>query len=197
MLFCCFEAFSGKFTENFFLVQKVTISEKSTEILGKFVFQVWKGENPEENLDLFKQLFLIKQVKCGKYQQKLVFLLKVSHIQLNYAFLLFWSIWEKFTENFSFYSKKWLSQKSALKYSERLFFLTCCFEPIFRKSTKNISFRWNKFFSHQNEPYTTKLSFSSVLKHFYGYWQKKFLWGKIVFFPSNELHTDKVSFSAV
>ena len=68
MLFCSFEAFSGKFTENFsFYSKKVTISERGTETLRKFVFlnKFEKGQipNPEENLDLFKQMFLIKSVK--------------------------------------------------------------------------------------------------------------------------------------
>ena len=39
----------------------MTISERSIEKLRKFVFlkKFEKGTNPEENLDLFKQLFLI------------------------------------------------------------------------------------------------------------------------------------------
>ena len=47
----------------------MTISEKNTEILRKSVFvnKFEKGENPEVNLDLFKQRFLIKSVKLGKY----------------------------------------------------------------------------------------------------------------------------------
>ena len=32
-----------------------------------FSYQILKGANPEENLDLFKQLFLIKPVKGDKY----------------------------------------------------------------------------------------------------------------------------------
>ena len=32
-----------------------------------FSYHVWKGPNPEENLDLFKPLFLIKPVKGDKY----------------------------------------------------------------------------------------------------------------------------------
>ena len=39
----------------------------------------------------------------GQIFKKNVLLLNLSQIQLNYAFLLFWSI--LFTENFSFYSK--------------------------------------------------------------------------------------------
>ena len=32
-----------------------------------FYYHVWKGAYPEENLDLFKQLFLIEPVKADKY----------------------------------------------------------------------------------------------------------------------------------
>ena len=68
MPFCCFEAFLEEIhREPFFLDIKVTISETSTEILRKFVFLTMfvKEANPEENLDLFKQLFLIKSCKSG------------------------------------------------------------------------------------------------------------------------------------
>ena len=70
-----------------------------------FSEHVWKGANSEENMDLFKQLFLIKPVKGDKYLQKPVFLLKVSHIQLNYAFLLFWSIFVEIQRTSLFYQK--------------------------------------------------------------------------------------------
>ena len=61
MPLCCFEAFLGNI-ENFLDI-KVTISETSTEILRKFVFlTMFERANPEENLDLFQQLFLIKPV---------------------------------------------------------------------------------------------------------------------------------------
>ena len=54
--------------ELFFLDIKVTISETSTEIFREFFFlPCLKVANPEENLDLFKQLFLIKPVKGDKY----------------------------------------------------------------------------------------------------------------------------------
>ena len=40
----------------------MTISERSSELLRKFVFlNMLEKENPEENIDLFKQLFLITQ----------------------------------------------------------------------------------------------------------------------------------------
>ena len=54
---------------------------------------------------------------------KTVFLSNVSHIQLNYAFLL-WNIFGKIHRELLFLVQKWQSQKGALKYSESLFSLT-------------------------------------------------------------------------
>ena len=46
----------------------MTISETNTEILRKFTFlTLFERGKPEENLDMFKQLFLIKPVKEDKY----------------------------------------------------------------------------------------------------------------------------------
>ena len=57
--------------ELFFLDIKITLSEMNTEILIKFVFLPGLKEAiPEENLDLFKQFFLIKPVKGDKYLKK-------------------------------------------------------------------------------------------------------------------------------
>ena len=52
----------------------MTISEKSIEILRNLFFLPFlKVENPEEYLDLFKQLFLIKPLKWDNYKQKRFF----------------------------------------------------------------------------------------------------------------------------
>ena len=60
--------------ELFFLDIKVFIAEMSIKILIKFVFPtLFERGKPEENLDLFKQLFLFKAVKVDKYEQKLFF----------------------------------------------------------------------------------------------------------------------------
>ena len=56
-----------------------------------FSYHVWKGENLEENLDLFKQLFLNKPMIEDKYYKN-CYSSKVSHIRLNYAVLFFCSI---------------------------------------------------------------------------------------------------------
>ena len=46
----------------------MTLSETNTEILRKFVFvTIFERGKSEENLDLVKQLFLIKPVKVDKY----------------------------------------------------------------------------------------------------------------------------------
>ena len=52
----------------------MTLSEMNSEIPIKFVFLPGlKAANPEENLDLFKQLYLIKPVKWDKYIKKKFF----------------------------------------------------------------------------------------------------------------------------
>ena len=80
MPFSCFEAFLGKFIENFFFVKKVTISKKEPCNTQKvcFSYHFWNRANPEENLDLFKQLFLIKPVKWLNINKNFFFP-KVSH----------------------------------------------------------------------------------------------------------------------
>ena len=47
----------------------MTISERSIEIVRIFFLTCLKRVNREENLDLFKQLFFIKQIKVEKYKK--------------------------------------------------------------------------------------------------------------------------------
>ena len=69
MSFCCFEAFFVEIhRELLFLDRKLAISEKAMKYSESLFFlPCLKGKNPEESLDLFKQLFLIKSVKWDKY----------------------------------------------------------------------------------------------------------------------------------
>ena len=68
MPFYGFEAFLREtHCELLFLVKKVTISETCTEKLRIFFLPCLKGEIPEDNLDLFKQQFLITQVKENNF----------------------------------------------------------------------------------------------------------------------------------
>ena len=58
--------------KNLFLVKKVTFSERSIEKLRNlFNLILLERVNPEENLDLFKQLFLIKPVKGDTIKKKI------------------------------------------------------------------------------------------------------------------------------
>ena len=87
----------------------------STEIIRQFVFL-----NKFEKGQILRIIWICLKTFFDQTSERVqiltnsVFLLKMSHIQLNYAFLLFLSIFGKFTENFSILSKK-NSQKEALK----------------------------------------------------------------------------------
>ena len=63
------------------------------------------------NLICLNNCIISNQLNWGKYLQKLDFLLKVSHIQLNYAFLLFLSIFVEIHRELLVLVIKWLSQK--------------------------------------------------------------------------------------
>ena len=111
--------------ELLFFVRKVAISERSIEIPRIFFFlKYWKGKSWLK-LRFVKTTFFDQTSKWGHKLTKTVFLPTVSHIQLNYTFLLFWSIFGEIHRELLFLVKKWLSHKGALKYSKILFFLTC------------------------------------------------------------------------
>ena len=69
-------------------------------------------------------MYLIKPVKGNKYNQKMFFSSKWATYRLTMLLCCFEAFLGKFTGNFSFYSKKWLSEIEAQKYSESLFFST-------------------------------------------------------------------------
>ena len=72
----------------------MTIAETSAEILRKFVFLTMfeKGQIPRK-IWICLNNSLWSNRKKGTNINKNFFLHKVSHILLNYAFLLFWSIY--------------------------------------------------------------------------------------------------------
>ena len=100
----------------------------------------------------------------------------MSHIQLNYAPLLFFSNFGKFSENFSFLSKRGYLRKKH-KILTKFFFLTCLkraipeeyldlFKQMFLiKPLKGTNINKNCF-SPKSEPHTAKLCFPVVLKQF-------------------------------
>ena len=74
-------------------IKKLTISERSSEILRKITFRnKFENEKIQRKFWIWcKQLF-VQSSKMGQLLTKTVFLHKMSRIQLNYASLLFWSI---------------------------------------------------------------------------------------------------------
>ena len=124
MPFCCFEAFCGKSHELLFLIKKMSISETSTEGLRKFVFiTIFEKWQIPRKIWICLKKFFDQTSKRWQILTKTVFLRKLSRIQLNYVFLLFWSILGEIHRELLFFIKKWLSQKRSLKYSEGLVFL--------------------------------------------------------------------------
>ena len=110
------------------------------------------GKNPAENLDLFKQMFLIKPVYGNKSQQKLFFLHKVRHILLNYVFLLFWSIFVEIHRELFFLDIKVAISETSTEKLRKFVFLTI-FERgkswekfnFFKQFFLNIPLKWDKY----------------------------------------------------
>ena len=116
----------------------------------------------------------------GEILRKKYFFLKLSHIQLNYAFLLFWNIFGVIHREFIFLVPKVIISESRTELLTKIVFLKI-FEKgkILRKiwNCLNNSFWTNQWkgtnikqicFSPQNEPHTAKLCFLVVLKQFWG-----------------------------
>ena len=82
-----------------------------------------KGANPDENLDMFKQLFFFK-CKRGLILTKTVLLHKVSHILLNYVFQLFSSIFGEIHRELFFLDIKVTISQSSTEILRKLVFLT-------------------------------------------------------------------------
>ena len=64
MLSYCFEVFLGKFTENFFLVKNLTLSERISEILGRYFFlRIEKGQIQRKIWNILNNFFWSNQYK--------------------------------------------------------------------------------------------------------------------------------------
>ena len=86
-----------------------------------FFLKIFEKYKPEENLDLFKQLFLVKPEKWENLTKPCCFPQSEPHTAKLCFSVVLKHFFGKFTEKFSFYSKKWLSRKGALKYLEFFF----------------------------------------------------------------------------
>ena len=124
-LFCCFEVFLGKFTETSLFRPKSDYLRNEHWNTQKICisYHVWKGQILMK-IWICLNFFFFKQTSKREYiLTKTIFLHKVSHILLNYAFLLFKAFLRKFIENFSFRHKSdylrnehWNTQKVCLSY---------------------------------------------------------------------------------
>ena len=124
MILCCFEAFWEKLTENFSFVKKMTILDRNRNTQnGYFSQQLWKEANQEVNMDLFKQLIWFNKWKGKNIIKKKVFLLKVSQIELNFAFVMYWSIYGKIHWNLLFLVKKVIITEKNTEILRKLVFL--------------------------------------------------------------------------
>ena len=108
---CVFLLFWSNFgeihRELLFLVKKVAISERSTEIIRKFVFlNMFEKGKSWVKLGFVETTIFDQTSKWGQKLTETVFHPKVSHIQLNYAFLLFWSIFGEMHRELLFLVKK-------------------------------------------------------------------------------------------
>ena len=112
--------------ELLFLVKKVAISERSTEILRKLVFlNMFVKGKPYIKLGFVKTSPFDQTSKKCQILTKNVFLPKVSHIQLNYAILFFWSIFWEINREFLFSFQKMAIPERSTEILRYYFFLTC------------------------------------------------------------------------
>ena len=133
-----------------FLVKNVTISERSTEILRKFVYL-----NKFERRKILRKIwiclnnFFNQTSEIGQILTKTIILLKMSHTQLNYALLLFWNIFGEFQGKLLFLVKNVTISERSTEILRKFVFLSkfekgqiqrkiwiCCKQPFWFKAVK-------------------------------------------------------------
>ena len=148
MPFCCFEAFLGKFTENFSFLSKKWLSLKRTLKYSESLFFLpcLKRTNPDKNGVCLNNFFWSNQLKVINVNKN-CFPQIVSHIVLNYAFLLFWRIFGEIHSELLFLDIKVNISQMSTEILRKFVFLTI-FEKglILRKIWNCLS---NFFWSNQ------------------------------------------------
>ena len=126
MPFCCFGAFWGKFIENISFYSKSDYPRNEHWNTQKvcFSYHVWKGQILRNIWICLNNCFLIKPVKGDKYYHKVFFPQNEPHTT-KLCLSVVCSIMGEIHRELFFYTKKWLSKKRALKYTESLLFLPC------------------------------------------------------------------------
>ena len=157
----------------------MTISERSTEILRKFVFLTSLKRGKSRGKFVFVKTTVFDQTnKRDQIFIKTVFLLKMSHIQLNYAFLLFWSFFREIHWNVFFLVKKVIIYERSTEILRKFVFLNkfekrqiqrkiwiCLNNFLEQTSRRGQIFKKNSF-SPQIELHRAKVWFCVLLKHF-------------------------------
>ncbi len=146
-----------------------------------FSQQVWKGSNLENIFDLMETTFC-QTSDLGQILPK-YFLFKISDIELNYAFLVLWRIFEEINwkpllhqiVNVSEWSQELLRKLFFLNKFENGKFLRkimIWWKQLFLvKPVKWDKYWWKCFFA-SNDPHTAKLCFSCVLTKKISFWIK-------------------------
>ena len=121
---------------------KSDMSERSTEILRKFVFlNIFEKGQILRKIGVCLNNFFYQTSKMVEILTKTVFLLQVRHIQPNYAFLLFWSIFGEIQRTSFLVKKVTLTKEHWI--TQNFFFLNM-FEK--GKILRKIWFCLNNFF---------------------------------------------------
>ena len=139
---------------------------------------------------------------------KTVFLPKVSYIQLNYVFLLFWSIFGEIHRELLFLDQKVTISERRTEILTKFVFLNMfengqtlrkiwiCLNNCFWSNQWNGGYINKHCFSPQSMPHTAKLCFTVVLKHFRGNSQRTSLFRpKSDSLRKENRNTHKVCFS--
>ena len=132
----------------------------------------------------------------------------MSHIQLNYVFLLFWSIFAEIQRQLLFFVQKvTFSEKRTEKLTKFVFLnmfenrqtlskIGTCLNNCFWSNQWNGGYINKNSFSPQSKPHSSKLCFSVVLKHFRANSQRTSLFRpKIGYLRKEDRNTHKVCFS--
>ena len=131
--------------ELIFLDPKVSISERRTEILTNFFFfnMFENGKILRKIWNILNNFFWTNQWK-GTNKKTTGFLPKVSHIQLNYVFRLFWSILGEIHIELSFLVKKVTLSERCTEKQRKYVFLNM-FEKVKYKCFWSNKLLGNKF----------------------------------------------------
>ncbi len=117
--------FHGNWQKTSHSIKKCDGFRLNLRITQKIIFsqQVRKRENSEKIFDLMETTFFCQTSEMGQTFQKTFFLLKIRHIQLNYTFLVLWSIFAEIDWKLLFLGKKRDYLRKKLGNTHNFFFL--------------------------------------------------------------------------